>query len=549
MRKISDVNYEVRLTDGRKRNSIFLINMLREWHSPSAASFLAEEITGEGPDDPDDVVLWDGTGEYDGELPVICSRLPPHQRAELAQLLQRFDDVLSSRPGRTQAAECRIRTGTASPIRLPPYRLPPYRLPHAYRDIVKSELVDMEREGIIERSSSEWAFPIVLVKKKDGSLRMCVDYRRLNAITDADAYPMPRVDDMIDALGKAKYITTLDLARGYWQVPVQEESRSRTAFPTPFGLFQFRVMPFGLHGAPATFQRMMDQILIGCIGYAAAYLDDVIIHSNTWEDHICHITEVLRKLKEAGLTIRPKKCQFCMERCSYLGHVVGNREVRPEEAKMQAVSYFPTPTTKKRVRAFLGLTGYYRKFLPDYADIAAPLTDLTKKNAPNRVKWTEECEKSFKILKNKLCTEPILRSPDFSEEFILQTDASERGIGAVLSQYDQEGTEHPVAFYSRKLLPREGRYSTIEKECLATHHFRVYLLGRKFTIQTDHRALEWLDRLKNNNARLTRWSLALQPYHFVVRYRAGTVNNNADGLSRAFADDPTTSSPEKEGGV
>ena len=163
---------------------------------------------------------------------------------------------------------------------------------------------------------------------------------------------------------------------------------------------------------------------------------------------------------------------------------------------MQAVSNFPTPTTKKRVRAFLGLTGYYRKFLPDYADIAAPLTDLTKKNAPNRVKWTEECEKSFKILKNKLCTEPILRSPDFSEEFILQTDASERGIGAVLSQYDQEGTEHPVAFYSRKLLPREGRYSTIENECLATHHFRVDLLGRKFTIQTDDRALEWLDRLK-----------------------------------------------------
>ena len=166
---------------------------------------------------------------------------------------------------------------------------------------------------------------------------------------------------------------------------------------------------------------------------------------------------------------------------------------------------------------------------------------------------TEECEKSFKILKNKLCTEPILRNPDFSEEFILQTDASERGIGAVLSQYDQEGTEHPVAFYSRKLLPREGRYSKIEKECLAikaaTHHFRVYLLGRKFTIQTDHRALEWLDRLKDNNARLTRWSLALQPYHFVVRYRAGTANNNADGLSRTFADDPTTSSPEKEGGV
>ena len=209
MRKVSDVNYEVKLTDGRRRNCIFHVNMLREWHSPSAASFLAEEIVEEAQDDEDDVVLWDGTGADDGEQPKVGHSLPPTQRTELDQLLQQFADVLSSRPGRTQIAECCIRTRAASPI-----RLPPYRLPHAYRDIVKSELEEMEKDGIIERSSSEWAFPIVLVKKKDGSLRMCVDYRRLNAISDADAYPMPRVDDMIDALGKAKYITTLDLARG-----------------------------------------------------------------------------------------------------------------------------------------------------------------------------------------------------------------------------------------------------------------------------------------------------------------------------------------------
>ena len=335
-----------------------------------------------------------------------------------------------------------------------------------------------------------------------------MDYRRLNAIADADAYPMPRVDDMIDALGKSKYITNLDLARGYWQVPMQKESRPLTAFTTPFGLFQFRVMPFGLHGAPATFQRMMDNLLGDCTAYAAAYLDDVVIHSTTWEEHIRHLTDVLQRLKEAGLTIRPKKCQFGMDRCSYLGHVVGNGEVRPEETKVQAVRDFPPPTTKRRVRAFLGLTGYYRKFIPDYAEIAAPLTDLTKKTAPNRVNWSEECNRSFASLKDRLCTEPILRSPDFDREFILQTDASDRGIGAVLSQTDEDGVEHPIAFHSRKLIPREERYSTVEKECLAikaaTHNFRVYLLGRQFTIQTDHRALEWLDRLKDNNARLTR---------------------------------------------
>ena len=221
----------------------------------------------------------------------------------------------------------------------------------------------MEREGIIERSSSEWAFPIVLVKKKDGSLWMCVDYRRLNAISHPDAYPMPRVDDMIDALGKAKCI--MDLARGYWQVPGQEESRPLTAFATPYGLFQFWVMPFGLHSAPAMFQRMMDQVLAGCTGYTAAYLDDVVIYSTDWQEHICHITDVLQRLRKAGLTIRLKKCQFGMNHCSYLGHIVGNGEVRQEESKLQAVRDFPTPTTKKRVRAFLGLTGYYRKFIPN----------------------------------------------------------------------------------------------------------------------------------------------------------------------------------------
>ena len=546
VRQTSPVNYEVNMTDRRKKKRIFHVNMLRRWHAPSAVSLLAEEVH----DGTDDVVLWDMPAEGNTEgTPVVSTQLSPAQRTDLHGLLQEFRDVMSNRPGKTQITECRITTGAASPI-----RLPPYRLPHAYRDTVKTELEQMELDGIIERSSSEWAFPIVLVKKKDGTLRICVDYRRLNAVAEADAYPMPRVDDLIDSLGKARYITTLDLARGYWQVPVSEESRPRTAFTTPYGLFQFRVMPFGLHGAPATFQRMMDQLLVECTGYAAAYLDDVVIYSTSWEDHIRHVHSVLQRLRGAGLTIKPKKCQFAMDHCTYLGHVVGNGEVRPEKSKIYAVEHFPTPSTKKQVRAFLGLTGYYRKFIADYANLAATLTDLTKKDAPNRVKWTTECGHAFQALKDKLCSKPILKSPDFDRQFILQTDASDRGVGAVLCQHDDHAVEHPVAFYSRKLLPREERYSTIEKECLAikvaTHAFRVYLLGRQFVVQTDHRALEWLHRLKDNNARLTRWSLALQPYQFVVQYRAGTANANADALSRAYPPpDDTTSSQEKEGGV
>ena len=318
---------------------------------------------------------------------------------------------------------------------------------------------------------------------------------------------------------------------------MSEESRSKTAFTTPFELFQFTVMPFGLCGAPATFQRMMDQLLRGTEEYAMAYLDDLVIYSCSWENHLQHLRSILDKLREAGLTAKPMKCQFGMSQCVYLGHVVGSGVVQPEESKVKSVKSFPTPKTKKNVRTFLGLTGYYRKFIPDYASIAVPLTELTRKSAPCTITWNAECEKAFQKLKDLLCCSPVLSSPDFNREFVLQTDASEFGVAAVLSQYDKNNEDHPIAYFSRKLLPREQRYSTVEKECLAiklgVQAFHVYLLGRPFIIQTDHRSLEWLNRLKDNNARLTRWSLSLQPFQFCINHRPGKANSNADALSRA----------------
>jgi hypothetical protein len=280
----------------------------------------------------------------------------------------------------------------------------------------------------------------------------------------------------------------------------------------------------------------MDRVLRGLDEFAAAYLDDVVVFSSTWKEHLDHLRQVMERLQDAGLTVKLRKCQFGMDHCVYLGHVVGSGEVSPEPTKLAAVKTFPVPRTKKQVRVFLGLTGYYRRFIPDYASIAAPLTDLTKKAGPTYVVWTTACVNAFQRLKELLCTTPVLKSPDFHLPFILQTDASDRGVGAVLSQRDDSGQEHPVAFFSRKLLPREERYSTVEKECLAiklgVQAFKVYLLGRPFEVQTDHRALVWLDRLKDNNARLTRWSLALQPYKFNVYHRTGKSNGNADALSR-----------------
>ena len=532
IRRIGQVDYEVDMGDHRKRLRVFHVNMLKKWHVPAVASYFGDQ----GADEADDVVLWKDDAEE--TQPVINEELTPRQKQELQRLLHEYTSTLQDAPGQMMLAEHRIDVGQSRPV-----RLPPYRLPHAYRDMVKEDLRDMEESGVIEPSSSEWASPVVLVKKKDGTMRFCVDYRRLNIVARYDAYPMPRVDELIDRLGSARFISMLDLSRGYWQVPVAEESRPMTAFVTPYGLYQFRMMPFGLSGAPATFQRLMDTVLRGLEPFCAAYIDDIVVYSDTWEDHLRHLQTVFLSLQEAGLTAKPRKCQFAMFRCSYLGHVVGSGEVRPEQGKVQAVEAFYVPQTKKEVRTFLGLTGYYRHFVPDYATVAAPLTDLTRKSAPSRIAWTPTCNTAFTTLKKALCSSPILGSPNFARSFTLQTDASDRGVGAVLSQVNEAGEEYPVAFYSRKLLPREERYSTVEKECLAIKAacwaFRVYLLGRPFKVQTDHRALEWLDRIKDNNARLTRWSLALQPFAYTVEYHAGKANANADALSRAPSEPAT----------
>ena len=525
IKPVGVVNYLVHLHDRKKSKRVFHINMLREWHAPISTSYLAQIADEEA--EEEDIPNWNDAGG----TPTLGDQLSVEQKKELQTLLDEFCSVFQTKPGKTSLAEHCIQVVDNQPV-----RLPPYRLPQAYKESVKKEIQEMLEHGIIEPSSSDWSSPMVIVKKKDKTVRVCVDFRKLNAKSKMDAYPMPRVDDMIDLVGSARYVSTLDLTKGYWQVPVREEDRDKTAFSTPFGLFQFKRMPFGLHGAPATFQRMVDKLLNGMQDSAGAYIDDVVVYSDTWEEHLQHLRQVLERLKKVQLTAKLRKCQFGTARCVYLGHVIGGGQVRLEEAKVEAVASYPIPTTKKGVRSFLGLTGYYRKFIPDYATIATPLTDLTRKNQPVRIQWSKECDAAFNTLKARICSRPVLASPDFTKEFILQTDASDRGVGAVLSQLDNDGNDHPVAFFSKKLLPREEKYATIEKECLAVklgiQAFKTYLSGRHFVIETDHRALEWLDRIKDSNARLTRWSIFLQDYDFTIRYRPGQCNGNADAMSR-----------------
>ena len=388
--------------------------------------------------------------------------------------------------------------------------------------------------GIVRHSESPYSSPIVTVKKKDGSIRVCIDFRKLNNLTVFDAEPIPNQDELMIQLSRAKFATRVDLAKGYWQIPLQEECKEFTAFQSPLGLLEFNYMPFGLSTAASTFQRMM-RIMLKDIDNAISYFDDIMIYSETWPEHLAAITDVLNKLRQNGLTARPSKTQIGEKEIEFLGHIIGNGQQRPEKSKIDKIHDLKPPSTKKEVRKVLGLLNYYRKFVPSFADIAKPLTDLTKQGMPNRVIWTTECQTSFELIKNALTKEPILALPQIDKEFVIRTDASDFGIGGVLMQ-ENNGNLQPCAYVSRKLLDREKKYAIIEKECLAmifaVSKFQKYLLLRQFTIETDHKPLSFIKSNKAKNSRLMRWALTLQQFSFNVKPISGNANLEADILSR-----------------
>jgi len=342
---------------------------------------------------------------------------------------------------------------------------------------------------------------------------------------------LPHISAILDKLRGAKYLSTIDLKQGYWQVPLAPRSRPIIAFTVPGrGLMQFTVMPFGLHSAPATFQRLLDTVF-GPEPHT--YLDDIIVISATLDDHLHHLGEVFRGLQEARLRVHPDKCHFGLTELRYLGHIVDRRGLQTDPEKVRAIMQWPTPTTVRQVRQFIGLASWYRRFIRDFSATAAPLTKLTRKNA--RWCWEPEEDRAFRKLKDALTTTPILACPDFERKFILQTDASTSGLGAVLSQHFEEG-ERVIAYASRTLNGAERNYSATELECLAvvwgTRHMRGYLEGYKFIVVTDHQALRWPQHLDSPSGRLGRWALELQQHQFDIRYRRGHLNRVANALSR-----------------
>lgn len=423
-----------------------------------------------------------------------------------------------------------------------------YRYPRVHQQEVKRQIDEMLQNNIIRPSKSPYSSPIWIVPKKIDATgkqkwRLVVDYRKINDNTKTDRYPLPNISDILDKLGRCQYFTTLDLASGFHQIEMHENSIEKTAFNTENGHYEYVRMPFGLKNAPATFQRVMDNVLKDLQHKICfVYMDDIIIFSTSLQEHIQNLELVFKTLAEANLKIQLDKSEFLCKQVEFLGHIITPEGIRPNPKKIESIKNFPLPKTTKEIKSFLGLLGFYRKFIPNFAKITKPLTQRLKKDA--KIDFSQDYLDCFETCKNLLCNEPVLAYPDFHKTFTLTCDASNFAIGSILSQ---DG--HPISYYSRTLNPAECNYSTIEKELLSivnsVKYFRPYLFGTKFIIETDHQPLQWLFNLKDPNSRLVRWRLKLEEYDYVIKYKKGKINQ-ADPLSRIKINPIETSSTQND---
>lgn len=457
--------------------------------------------------------------------------LSEQRRRDLDQLLGESSEVFSDTPGR-----CKI--GSHTVTLLPDAKLAKsysYKVPIALRSEVERQVTQLLEWDFIYPIDSPFAHPIVCVAKKDGSVRMCIDYRKLNTVTEPNSFPMGNMTELLFDVAKANFISVLDMTRGYWQIALDDDSQKLCAFATPRGLYAWKVMPYGLRNSAATFQRVMNEVLREHRGYACAYIDDVAVYSESWEDHMNHLRAVLQTLKNVGLTANPTKCKFAQSRVKYLGHVVGSGTHSPDPERVQAIAELKPPRTKRDVRSVLGLLNYYRDYIPRYSEIVLPLTELTHRRVPNVVPWNEAADDAFRVVKAELVALPALTAPDPDREYVVTTDASEFAVGACLSQ-EVGGTQRPIAFLSKKLSDSQAKWSAIEREAYAIvwalGKLDTWLFGAKIKVATDHNPLTYLTRSASSSARLTRWSLALQRYDIEIIHIRGSLNKCADALSR-----------------
>lgn len=468
---------------------------------------------------------------------------PTEQLPEFESLLQRYGHLFGRKPHqRSKTTPYQIQLKDQTPIRSRPYRISDEK-----KRIVQAQITNMLQEGIITPSTSPYSSPIVLVPKQDGSMRFCVDYRRVNEATISMPATMPVISETLQDLGDAQVFSSLDLEKGYWQIPLEDSSKAVTAFSTPDGgHYQFEVLPFGLRNAPAKFQHTMSQeVLAGFLRkFAMVYSDNFIVYSKNHEEHLRHLALVFERLQEYGLRLSPTKCEFGKTHLPYLGHVIARDTTRPTTKHLRQIAEQPVPKTRKELRSFIGLCNWLRDYVPRFAEISAPLTELlaTKRS----FRWTSEAEEAFRATQEAFSQPLQLHRPLPDLPYILQTDASGVGIAAVLYQQDQE-QRRIISYASTKLSRTEARYHINEQECLAlvwaVRRYRPLLEGRRFTVRTDSRALTWLARFKDTKTKLLRWALLLQEFDFAIEHCPGEQNQLADVLSRdpeevTAADDP-----------
>ncbi|XP_062602901.1 uncharacterized protein LOC134264647 [Saccostrea cucullata] len=534
-RKIGPMDYTVDLGGKTKTYHANLLKKYVERDEPkvealSACAVSLIDFSDEDSNETQDSILLPSSVQTESVKDIhFAERFTPEQKQTVKSLCEQFSEVFTDIPGTTNLVKHKIELTSKEPV-----RVKPYSIPFNTENVIREEVEKMLQMKVIEHSTSPYSAPVVIARKKDGTNRFCIDFRKLNSVTVFDAEPMPNPDSIFSKLTGKKFISKIDLSKGYWQVQMEEDSKPLTAFSTPAGLYQFRKMPFGLVNAPATFSRLMRNLLHG-MENVENFIDDIMVFTDTFAEHLSTLKILFTRLRDAGLTARPTKCFIGFEQIDCLGYLVNDQRLKPEDDKIEAIKNAPIPETKKQVRSFLGLVGFYRKFIPNFSAIAIPLSDLTKKGNPNRVQWTECHQGAFDSLKQLLCSRPILKLPDMQKPFILRTDAADEGIGAVLLQ--MEGDEKfPVAYASRKLQKREKSYAVIEKECLAVvwgiQKFHQYLYGKDFVLETDHQPLMYMNKAKTENSRLMRWALQLQPYHFRIVAIKGSENVGADYLSR-----------------
>ncbi|CAM4681125.1 unnamed protein product [Lepidochelys kempii] len=451
------INYLIVFPDPTLKPKVYHLNSLKPFYSQEIKVL---QFTAQQRDDAEcpEGVYYEGKNNGGMEEVSLSMTHGRKQQQQIQELYSSFAPMFSATPGRTEQAYHSIDTGDARPIRDQPYRVSPQA-----KTAIEREIKDMLQMGVIHPSESAWASPVVLVPKPNGKIQFCVDHRKLNVVTRPENYPMPHTDELLEKLGRAQFISTLDLTKGHWQVPLDDPAKERSAFITHVGLYEFNVLPFGLRNAPTTLQRLVDNLLAGFGEFAITYLDDMAIFSDSWAEHLEHLQAVFQHLREAGLIVKAKKCQIGLNRVTYLGRQVGQGTVNPLQAKVNAIQKWPVPKSKKQVQSFLGLAGYYQRFVPHYSQIVTPLTVLIRKKQPNAVQRSEKCQKAFNQLKAALTSDPVLRAPDFDQPFVITTDASECGVGVVLMQEGPYQQFHPVVFLSKNLLRGEATAQSQKK--------------------------------------------------------------------------------------